>query len=150
RLLYLAAAPRCGKTGMALTTVKELGFARVCFITKKIAIASVESDLAKLGYKFKIFTVINHESIHKLVPGQYDIFIIDEAHSNLGAFPKPGKRAQEIKKLIGKLPVILMSGTPTPESPSQIFHQLWVSYYSPFSVHTNFYAWAKEYVKQYD
>lgn len=150
RLLYMACQPRTGKSFMSLTIVKELGFRKPCFITKKIAIASIQSDYQKSGYKFDRITITNHESIHKLVPGQYDIFIIDEAHSNLGAFPKPGKRAQEIKKLIGKLPVILMSGTPTPESPSQIFHQLWVSYYSPFSVHRNFYDWAKEYVKQYD
>lgn len=150
RLLYYACQPRTGKSGMAITTVKEMGYQRVCFITKKIAIASVESDLKKLGYKFVKFTVINHESIHKIAKEEFDIFIIDEAHSNLGAFPIPGKRSKDIKAMIGKKPVILMSGTPTPESPSQIFHQFWVSYYSPFSIFKNFYQWSKEYVRQYN
>lgn len=150
RLVYLAAQPRCGKSSMSITAVKELGYQRVCFITKKIAIASVGRDLKSLGYKFIKFTITNHESIHKIANEEFDIYIIDEAHSNLGAFPVPGKRAKDIKAMIGKKPVILMSGTPTPESPSQIFHQFWVSYYSPFSIYANFYKWAKEYVKQYN
>jgi DNA-binding transcriptional regulator YiaG len=41
--------------------------------------------------------------------------------------------------------LILLSGTPTPESYSQIFHQFWVSKFSPFK-HENFYKWANEFV----
>ena len=41
--------------------------------------------------------------------------------------------------------MLFLSGTPHPESYSQIFHQFWVSNYSPFT-ETNFYKWAKTYV----
>jgi hypothetical protein len=44
------------------------------------------------------------------------------------------------------LPVIYLSGTPTPESYSDIFHQLWISDNSPYHQYKNFYAWAHEYV----
>jgi hypothetical protein len=143
-LLYLAAEVRTGKTFMSLTIAKEAQWTKVCFITKKMAISSVESDYAKFGHQFIKFTVINFESVDKLIP-EYNGYIIDEATS-CGAFPKPGVRTKAIKKLTGKNPVILMSGTPNPEGYSQIFHQFWVSYYSPFSIYKNFYEWAKEYV----
>lgn len=144
KLLYLAAQVRTGKTIMSLTIADELKYHNVCFITKKMAIQSVESDYHKSGFKFKIL-VTNFEQVPKLRP-EYDLFIVDEA-SSCGAYPKPGVYTKALKELIGQKPVILMSGTPTPESPSQIFHQLWISYYSPFSGYPNFYKWAKEYVK---
>jgi len=42
--------------------------------------------------------------------------------------------------------MVLMSGTPTAESPSQWFNQLHVSANSPFSNYANFYKWANVYV----
>ena len=42
--------------------------------------------------------------------------------------------------------MIFLSGTPTPESYSQWFHQFWVSDYSPFKNYENFYKWAAEFV----
>lgn len=42
--------------------------------------------------------------------------------------------------------MIFLSGTPHPESFSQVYHQFWVSKYSPFEEKT-FYRWAKNYVK---
>ena len=40
---------------------------------------------------------------------------------------------------------MLLSGTITPESYSQIYHQFWISEYTPFE-EKNFYKWAKNYV----
>jgi hypothetical protein len=39
-----------------------------------------------------------------------------------------------------------MTGTATPESYSQIYHQLQLSAYSPFKAYSNFYKWAKDFV----
>ena len=39
-----------------------------------------------------------------------------------------------------------MSGTPAVESYSQLYHQFFVSVYSPFKKYTNFYKWANEFV----
>jgi len=72
------------------------------------------------------------------------IFIIDEAHS-LGQFPQPSLRTAQLKSLCCKLPIIFLSGTPSPESYSQLFHQFWVSSFSPFG-ERSFYLWAKNYV----
>jgi SNF2 family DNA or RNA helicase len=86
--------------------------------------------------------------MHKLPQDvKWDIIIIDEAHS-LGAIPKPNKRAKDVKELIkkNKSKVILMSGTPTPESYSQMYHQVYGIPNNPFSQYVSFYKFAKDYV----
>ena len=72
-------------------------------------------------------TIINYESLHKIECCPYDVIICDEAHG-MGAYPKPSLRAKLVKSLIklNKDPyVILLSGTPTPESYSQMYHQVY-------------------------
>lgn len=101
-----------------------------------------------MGSPFEI-EVINYESIHKHTMKSVDVIILDEAHS-MGAFPKPSKRTKDVKAIIDKKKcmAIFLSGTPTPESYSQIYHQLWViGSRSPFARYANFYKWAKDYVK---
>ena len=74
--------------------------------------------------------------------------MVDEAHS-LGAFPKPSKRAKDIKTFIQKNNnpfVCLMSGTPTPESYSQMFHQVYGIPTNPFKKFVSFYKFARQYV----
>ena len=88
--------------------------------------------------------IINFESLHKLTHNNYDIVIVDEAHS-ISAYPKASKRCKDLKKIVGDKYLILMSGTPTPESFSQIFHQYAISNYTPF-IEKSFYKWAKNYV----
>ena len=115
----------------------------VLFITKKKAISSIEADynLLKPNYSLK---VTNYESVHKVSANDYDLIIVDESHS-LAAFPKASVRTKRIKEIVGKKYCILLSGTPTPESWSQIFHQFWISEFTPF-VEKSFYKWAKVYV----
>src|SRR6185312_11693300 len=66
--------------------------------------------------------------------------ICDEAHC-LGQYPIAAERTKLLKNIAQGLPIIFLSGTPTPESFSQIFHQLHISSFSPFADHKNFYAW---------
>lgn len=109
------------------------------------AIKSIETDNEKAGL-IEWLTVTNYEQLHKYVDDQnFDLIIIDESHTN-GAFPKPSLRATQLKKICKDKPVIMLSGTFTPESYSQIYHQLSVSNHSPFIEYKNFYAWAKDYV----
>ncbi len=90
--------------------------------------------------------VINYESAHKRSFYWFDILILDEAHG-LGAFPKPSGRAKLARDLVAKASkVILLSGTPTPESYSQIYHQVYGIKGNPFYAYKNFYMFAKEHV----
>ena len=140
-LLYLMAEVRTGKTATALTIANK--FDNVLFVTKLKAISSILSDFEKLGYNYNL-TTINYESIHKLERTDYDLIIIDEAH-RLGGYPKKPKSLVQLKKLKCNYHMFL-SGTPCPESWSQIYHQLDASKFSPFKEHKSFYKWAKEYV----
>ena len=142
-IVYISAEVRTGKTLMALETAKLIDARNVLFLTKKKAIGSIQSDYSKAGYSYNL-TVINNESIH-LINGQFDLIISDEHHRN-GAYPKPNKTTKIIRDKYAHLPMIFLSGTPHPESYSQIYHQFWVSNYSPFSHYKNFYYWARDFV----
>lgn len=144
KIVYLCMAVRTGKTITALETCKKFNAKKVLFITKKKAISSIELDYQNFGYKFDL-TTINDESLHKITDTDFDVVIHDE-HHRFGAFPKPNATAVLFKKKFGHLPMIFLSGTPTPESHSQWYHQFWVSNHSPFNDYKNFYKWANEYV----
>ena len=140
KFVYLAIMVRVGKTLIALNTAKLYGAENVLFITKKKAIESIKKDYVNFGFDFRL-TVINTESLHKIADN-FDLIISDE-HHKYGAFPKPSKGAIYFKKRFEHLPIIALSGTMTPESYSQIFHQFWMS---AFKNYPNFYKWANDYV----
>jgi len=142
-IVYLVCEVRTGKTLMALETAKLFGANKVLFLTKKKAIQSILSDYKALNYNYDI-TVVNNESVH-LIKDMYDLIISDEHHRN-GAFPKANNATKTIKEKFGHLPMVFLSGTPTPESYSQIYHQFWLSKYSPFKECINFYKWANIFV----
>ena len=145
RFVYLSMEVRTGKTLTALGVAEKLGIKNLLFVTKKKAIGSIEADYKKLMPGYQI-TVINYESLHK-VTGKFDLLVLDEAHT-LGAYPKPSKRTKLVKEIILRQNpfVILMSGTPTPESFSQIYHQVYACPKNPFNQYKSFYKFAKEYV----
>jgi len=143
RIIMLAMEVRTGKTLTSLGIADKMGVSSVLFITKKKAISSIEADYKLLNPNYSL-KVTNFEAVHKVNGKDYDLIIVDESHS-LAAFPKASVRTKRIKEIIGKKYCILLSGTPTPESFSQIFHQFWISAYSPFQ-EKSFYAWAKSYV----
>jgi hypothetical protein len=143
KILYLAMEVRTGKTLTSLHIANQYKAKHVLFLTKKRAIPSIKNDYNLLNPSYKI-TIINNESAHKVLDKDIDFVISDEHHRN-GAFPKPNKVTKLIKQKWSKLPMIFLSGTPHPESYSQIFHQFWVSDNTPFE-ETTFYKWAKTYV----
>lgn len=146
--VYLAMEVRTGKTLTSLAIAKKIKSKSVLFITKKKAISSIEKDFEKFNADFYIH-VINYESLHKVSSQlKFDTIIIDEAHS-ISAFPKPSKRAKDVRMLIikNKAKVILLSGTPTPESYSQMYHQVYGIPKNPFSEYSNFYKFSRKYVR---
>ena len=147
KFVYLAMEVRTGKTLTSLSICDNLeNVSNVLFLTKKKAIKSITDDSEKIGGDYNLH-VINYESIHKLPDVRWDVVVLDEAHG-MGAFPKPSGRASAVKSLIAKngSRVILLSGTPTPESYSQMFHQVYGIPTNPFRAYSNFYKFAKDYV----
>jgi hypothetical protein len=147
RMLYLAMEVRTGKTLTSLGIADRIADGRkVLFITKKKAISSIVSDNELLGSDFHL-TVINYESLHKVPKKGWFMIIVDEAHS-LGAFPKASTRAKVVRQLmiVNNPYVIFLSGTPTPESYSQMYHQVYGVPTNPFAEYKNFYKFAADYV----
>lgn len=149
-ILCLAMEVRLGKTFTSLEICRKLGYESILFLTKKKAISSIESDAQKIVPNSDI-VIINYESIHKVNQSNFDVIICDESHT-MSAFPKPSLRTKQVRNLVVKcgMPrVILLSGTITPESYSQIYHQFWVHPINPFNGFTNFYRWADVYVNKF-
>ena len=147
-MVYLSMQVRTGKTLTALSLANKFTNTKgVLFVTKKKAIKSIENDYELLKPDYNI-TVINYESLHK-VEQEFDIVIIDEAHS-VGTYPKPSKRYKDLKAILDRhvyTKVIFLSGTPSPESYSQLFHQFrLLNRFSPFKEYANFYKWSKVFV----
>lgn len=148
-IVMLGFDPRVGKTLTAISIANDYGAEDVLFITKKKAIPSIQKDCDTLA-EFDV-TVINYESIHKVEKRVYDLVIIDESH-NLSAMPRPGVRTKKVKEYVQDSPVIFLTGTPAPENYMQLYHQFWVTAYSPF-LGANFYEFFKMYgcvAKEFD
>jgi SNF2-related domain len=146
--LYLAMEVRTGKTLTSLGIADKLGVKSILFITKKKAISSIESDYNMLGPQYKIH-ITNYENLHNLDNElRFDLIVLDEAHG-IGAFPKPSLRAGQVSRIIKKHRpyVILLSGTPTPESYSQMYHQVYGIPNNPFAEFKNFYRFCDKYVR---
>jgi hypothetical protein len=146
RFVYLAMEVRTGKTLTSLGIAERIGMTKVLFITKKKAISSIEHDYELLNPNYEL-TVINYESLHKLPTRGWDLIVADEAHG-MGAFPKPSGRAKRFKEFIfhSNPYVIFLSGTPTPEAYSQMYHQVYSIPNNPFRRHKSFYKFAHEYI----
>jgi len=150
KILCLAMEVRLGKTYTSMEVCRLSGAKNVLFLTKKKAISSIQSDYDTMQPPFSI-TITNYESIHKINQTYYDFIICDESHT-MSAFPKPSLRAKQVKQLIYMntgCNLILMTGTLTPESYSQIYHQFYVHPMNPFRQYINFYRWADDYVHKF-
>ena len=87
KFVYLAMQVRTGKTLTSLGLSQLLECRNVLFVTKKKAIPSIQEDYFTLNPTFEI-CIINYESLHKVSELDFDMIILDEAHT-LGAYPKP-------------------------------------------------------------
>jgi len=140
RVAYLRGEVRTGKTLTAFHTAQLMSIPRILVVTKKKAIASIQRDAEAIGVEA---TVTNYEQLPKLKGTSWGLIIVDEAHG-VGAYPKPSKRFKDLRQLHYSM-VLLMSGTPSPESYSQLYHQFALGP-APWSAYRNFYRWAEVFV----
>jgi hypothetical protein len=143
RIAYLRGEVRCGKTFTAMEVVRQLGVERVLILTKKKAIKSIEADRDAYGLTDRV-TVTNYEQAGKLAGKSFGLIVVDEAHAAGGSYPRPSKRFKDIRAMHYSM-VLLMSGTPSPESYSQLYHQFALGA-APWGAYRNFYKWADRYV----
>ena len=137
---YLMGEVRTGKTLTALSLIERLGIQRCLLVTKKKAIPSIEKDAKALGLQDKVL-IINYERLPKFAWTFWQLLIVDESHC-IGAYPKPSGRWKNLRQMSYEK-VLLMSGTASPESYSQLYHQM--TLHRPvWAQYKNFYEWAKK------
>lgn len=140
-IVYLIMEMRTQKTPTALMTCQLLHFKDILIVTKKKAIKGVEFWCDYLDIKADRMnaTVINYESLHKLTTTAFDVIILDEAHTLGTITPRNTNKKnsfqllKNVENLCVNKPIIYLSGTPHPESPTQLFSQFNISSWSPFS-----------------
>lgn len=145
---YLAGKPRSGKTYTAILTMEMSDkISRVLVLTKKNAIPGWHKFTENNSRLNHSYYVTNYEQVGKLKAEDYDAVIIDESH-NTGAFPKPSLRYKQIRKLCWNMVHIHLSGTAIVESQASIYHQMFISKYTPFK-HKSFYDFHREFGEPY-
>lgn len=142
-IVYLAMQERTGKTLTSILICEQTKMNNILVITKKKALDGWNDTLSKYQHK-KTYFCINYESLHKCTFTP-DLVIIDEAHSNLGAYPKIGKTWKEVYKFTKGTPLIYLSATPSAQTYAQLYHQLKLSSWTPWIKYANFYNWHKTY-----
>lgn len=141
-LVYLSMEERTGKSLTAILVAEMSKANKILIVTKKKAITGWDETISK--YKpSKSYTVMNYESLHKL-EGKFDLVIIDEAHANLSAYPKPTKTWKTVYSFTKNKPIIYLSATPSAQTFAQLYHQLKLSSWCPYK-HKNFYDWHRDY-----
>lgn len=143
-LVYLAMEERTGKTLTSLLICEKIMVERILVVTKKKALPGWQSTLTQANLK-KDYILTNFESLHKLASNNFDIVIIDEAHFALSGYPKPSKTAQQLRHICYNKFCIYLSATPNAESYSQLYHQFYITKFSPFIDYKNFYAWHRDF-----
>ena len=144
-VVYLAMEERTGKTLTALYAAEISKANKILILTKKKALEGWFDTLNKWRHTKK-FVVTNYHQANK-IKDEFDLVILDEAHSYLASYPKPGKIWKDVASITLKqqLPIIYLSATPYAQGPQQLYHQFKLSIYSPWIKYKNFYQWFKEY-----
>jgi hypothetical protein len=94
-------------------------------------------------------TIINYESLHKITDRDFDTVILDEAHS-MGAFPKPSKRAKQVKEILSKHIIQKLFYFQVHQLPNHIVRciiRYMVYKNNPFKDYVNFYKFSKKICK---
>lgn len=128
-MAYLAGAPRSGKTRTAIHVAEHSHRNNILVLTKKNAISGWHKELNAVQAQ-KHYTVTNYEQAAKL-KDEYDFCIIDEAH-NMGRVGRPSQRFQAIRLITWQTNCLLLSGTPSVESPGSLYYQFGVCKHTPF------------------
>jgi hypothetical protein len=149
---YLSMQVRTGKTFTAMHACSLYGAKRVLFVSKLKALGSIRMDYqvmqgAGAGYSIEF---INWESLHKVQApeGGYCVVILDEAHT-MGQYPRMNQRTEQVKAIPARAH-LLLSGTPSPESTCQLFHQFYATGRGPWAEYRNFYKWYAEYGEPFE
>jgi hypothetical protein len=135
--VYVAGEMRTGKTLISLLATKH--YNNVLIVTKKNAMSGWNETIEATELSNR--TIINYQSIHK-IEGTFDCIILDESHTNISSFPQMATTAKKVFAMTKNSDVVFLSGTPSPESFAQLYHQFAMAHSkNPFARYKDFYEW---------
>ena len=148
KIVYLSMEQRTGKCIVATKIAESLRGKSVGIITKRKAVDGWLKILSEVD-KEKMYTISSYQSAAKGIGNggidpNCDVVILDESHSNISGVPELSQSAAAIKELCKGKPIIYTSATPYIQGTYQLFHQLFMSSYSPW-IHYSYYNWFLEY-----
>ncbi len=142
-LCYIAWEERTMKSLTAILAVEQLHVNTCLIVTKKGK--PLEGWLETLQYPHsKEYTVINYHKL-KDIKFQPDIIIIDEAHNYISGMPRQSEMNKQLFRLSRKIPLIYISATPYSQGLAMLYHQFYLSSWSPWKSYSSYMSWFTSY-----
>lgn len=138
-IVYLAMEERTGKTLTAIRTAEKIGKKRVLILTKIQALSGWTHTLSSYKHSFDFVKVTNYHKAKTAEGLVFDLVILDEAHNYISGYPKRSAMNKEVAKLTKGLPIIYSSATPHAQGLFLLYHQFYLSRWSPFKAYSNAY-----------
>jgi len=146
-LCYIAWEERTMKSLTAVLAVEQLKVKTCLIITKKGK--PLDGWLETLEYPHsKEYKVTNFHKV-KNIKFQPDIVIIDEAHNYISGIPKQSEMNKQLFKISRKIPLIYISATPYSQGLAMLYHQFYLSSWSPWRTYASYMSWFTNYGKPY-
>lgn len=131
-LVYLACEERTGKTLASILVAEAPKKVKtILVITKAKALTGWEETLREFKHT-KQYTLTCYTRLHALDLKDFDLIILDEAHSYISAFPKRTPTWKAVRVLTKGKPIIFLSATPNAQGYQLLFNQLALSNWSPW------------------
>ena len=142
-LVYFSMQERTGKTLTSILCAEKFGAKRVLVVTKKKALPDFKETLEAYSPSFE-WVATNYHQVHK-VEGEFDLVIVDEAHSYVSGFPDRGSLWSALRSVTEKKPIIYLSATPHAQGYQLLFNQLALSDFSPWKQYGDPLDWFADY-----
>lgn len=153
-IVYFAWEERTGKSLTAVTIAEKCrNLDRVLIITKKKAkpdwLTLLSSSTVNNAELSKVYFVTTYTSIEHLHTANWDLIILDESHNYVAGYPNASKTWKQVRKFTRNKPIIYLSATPNAQTYAQLYPQLALSDWSPFSKYKNYKVWHAHYGIEY-
>lgn len=140
-IVYLAAQERVGKSLSALLIAEMCQNVKtVQIITKKKALVGWQNTLANYNCIREV-RLTTYTQLHNTDISGADLYILDESHNYISGSPKLPQTTADLKVALQLKPIIYISATPHAQGYHQLYHQFFISSWSPWKKWDNFYHW---------
>jgi len=143
-LVYFAMEERTGKTLTSILTVEAFKSKNILIITQKKALEGWKETLDAYSPSFD-YTLVNYHKAKDIGEKEFDLVILDEAHTNISSFPERKSIWSEVFMYTQGKPIVYLSATPHSQGYHLLFNQFSLSDYGPWSRYGTGLDWFSDY-----